>query len=86
MLLHNNKGSLDTVKGDFELTSVRFNVFDEDDFGFSTGTNFEYARTRSVLSGRYVTRLTTDLDLTVNVDRDWETKIIFIKYIKPHRC
>ena len=69
LLLHNNKGSLDTVKGDFELTSVRFNVFDEDDFGFSTGTNYEYARTRSVLSGRYVTRLTTDLNLNVNVDQ-----------------
>ena len=67
LLLHNNKGSLDTTKGDFSLASARFDVFDTNDFTYSTGTNFQSFRTRSEIQGKYVTRLTVDLDLSVSV-------------------
>ena len=79
LLLHNNKGSLDTTKGDFSNASVRFDVFDTNDFTYSTGTNFQSFRTRSEQQGGYITRLTVDLDLSVTVDQPTSDIQFYVK-------
>ena len=74
LLLHNNKGILDTVKGDFESQSARFDVNDVSDFTRATGNDVRplltYNRIEygALLSSSQLARRRQKLDLTVTVN------------------
>lgn len=74
LLLHNNKGILDTVKGDFETQSARFDVNDVSDFTRATGNDVRPLLTYSRIEKSYfivsdqLARRRQKLDLTVTVN------------------
>lgn len=68
LLLHNNKGILDTSSGDFEEQSARFDVNRDEDFTLSSGNNYRPLFTYSRVEGSQLARQRRQLDFNVTVN------------------